>query len=138
MSQDELKAFLSNIQAAFFAGDLETVRQSFQFPLVVYTAAGVTVLRDESEFLRLAQDYLEAQKGRSMVQGSQTILTRDPLVHKRQRVTVRSIIMDAKGTPVASSTVRYFVVKTDQSYAVEMMEFLESPLPFSDIEKIIH
>ena len=121
MSQDELKAFLSNIQAAFFAGDLETVRQSFQFPLVVYTAAGVTVLRDESEFLRLAQDYLEAQKGRSMVQGSQTILTRDPLVHKRQRVTVRSIIMDAKGTPVASSTVRYFVVKTDQSYAVEMM-----------------
>lgn len=136
--QDDLKSFLSGIQAAFFAGDMHALFQSFQIPLVVYSAAGVVVLRNEAEFERLAQDYLDAIKALSVTQGRQTILERDTMVHNRQRVTVRSVEMDAAGTPVTSSTIRYFVVKSEDGYAVEMLEYLEMPLPVSDVEKIIH
>lgn len=136
--QDELKAFLANLQNAFYTGDLHALYEYMQLPLVVYTAAGVVVLRDEAEFEHMAQDYLTAMQALSVTHGLQTILTREPMVHNRQRVTVRSVELNAKEETVTSSTIRYFVLKTETGYVVEMMEYLEIPLPVSDVEKIIH
>lgn len=136
--QDELKAFLSHLQSLFLAGDSKSLLTYFELPLVVYTAAGVTVLRNETEFERLAQDYMTALRERQVSDGRQTILSRDSVVNNRQRVTVRTIDLSGSGRPVTSSTVRYFLVLNERSYSVEMLEYIEAPLPISDVEKIIH
>ena len=136
--QDDLKVLFAEIQAAFFAGDLRLLHMYFQFPLVVYTAAGVAVLRSEAEFEAMTQTYLDALKATSATHSRQTILTRDPMVHNRQRVTVRTDDLNAAGRTVTSSTVRFFLVRKDGRYLVEMLEYLEAPLPISDVEKIIH
>ena len=74
----------------------------------------------------------------NVVDGRQTILSRDPPTNNRMRATVRTVDLDATGTPVTSSTVRYFFVETDKGLAIEMIEYLEMPLPISDAEKIVH
>lgn len=136
--QDELKAFLAELQSAFFAGDMATLLSYFQMPLVVYSAAGVTVLRNKAEFEKMTQDYMAALGALSVAHGRQTILSRDPVVNHRQRVTVRTVDMNEADQPVTSSTVRYFLVLGELGYSVEMLEYLESPLPISDVEKIVH
>ncbi len=138
MIQDEIRAFLASIQSAFYAGDLHALLGHFQFPLVVYTAAGVAVLRDGDQFEAMAQDYLSALKALSITHGRQSILTRDPMINGRQRITVRNVDLNALDEPVTGSTVRYFLLRTSDAYMVEMLEYLEMPLPVPDVEKILH
>ena len=52
--------------------------------------------------------------------------------------TVRNVYVNSEGKPVTGSTIRYFFVENEQGLAVEMLEYLEAPLPISDIEKIVH
>ena len=136
--QDELKAFLAELQSAFLAGNMANLLSYFQMPLVVYSAAGVTVLRDNAEFEKMTQDYMTALGELSVTQARQTILSRDPVVNNRQRVTVRTVDLNEAGQPVTSSTVRFFLVLGELGYSVEMLEYLEAPLPISDVEKIVH
>ncbi len=136
--QDKLEAFLADLQSAFMAGNLVSLQRYFQIPLVVYSAAGVTVLRDKAEFEKMTQDYMTALGALSIAQARQTILSRDPVVNNRQRVTVRTVDSNEAGEPVTSSTIRYFLVLGQQGYSVEMLEYLEAPLPISDVEKIVH
>lgn len=136
--QDKLEAFLADLQSAFMAGNLVSLQRYFQIPLVVYSAAGVTVLRDKAEFEKMTQDYMTALGTLSIAQARQTILSRDPVVNNRQRVTVRNVDSNEAGESVTSSTIRYFLVLGEQGYSVEMLEYLEAPLPISDVEKIVH
>ena len=138
MSRDELRDFLDQVQRAFFAGDVDALRQHFALPLVVYSAAGVVVRRTEKEFARLVEDYRDALLATSVVVGHQMIVARDPLVNNRCRATVRTTEVDADGQAVASALIRYFLVADSGSYLIEMMEYLEAPLPISEIERIIH
>jgi len=136
--RQELTAFLKRTQSAFYAGDAETLLGYFRLPLVIYSAAGVVLLRDREEFVRMVQDYRNALASMSVSAGRQTILSMDPLVNNRTRVTVRTVDQDETGAAVTGSTVRYFLLQTETGLIVEMMEYLESPMSISDIEKIVH
>ena len=138
MTRDELTECLSEVRRAFYTGDVEALAEMMCLPLVVYSAVGVVVLRSREEFARMVEDYRAAIVAMNVVDGRQTILSRDPPTNNRMRATVRTVDLDATGTPVTSSTVRYFFVKTDNGLAIEMIEYLEMPLPISDAEKIVH
>ncbi len=138
VTQDDLDAFLLNIQSAFYAGDLQALHGYFRFPLVVYTAAGIALLHDPVEFKHMAQDYRNAITALSAVRGRQTILARDAVENNRLKVTVRNVDLDASGTPVTGSTVRYYLEEAPDGFIVEMLEYLETSLSLSDVDKIIH
>jgi len=136
--RQELTAFLKSAQSAFYAGDTEALLGYFRLPLVIYSAAGVVLLRDQEEFIRMVEDYRNALASMSVSAGRQTILSMDPLVNNRTRVTVRTTDHDEAGLAVTGSTVRYFLLQTETGLIIEMMEYLEAPMAISDIEKIVH
>lgn len=136
--RQELTAFLKAAQSAFYAGDAEALLGYFRLPLVIYSAAGVMLLRDREEFVRMVKDYRNALASMSVSTGRQTILSMDPLVNNRTRVTVRTVDHDEAGVAVTGSTVRYFLLQSETGFIVEMMEYLEAPMSISDIEKIVH
>ena len=136
--RQELTAFLKGAQKAFYAGDAETLLGYFRLPLVIYSAAGVVLLRDRDEFVRMVKDYRNALASMSVSKGRQTVLAMDSLVNNRTRVTVRTVDEDETGVAVTGSTVRYFLLQTETGLIIEMMEYLEAPMSISDIEKIVH
>ncbi len=138
MTRDELTDCLNEVRRAFYAGDVDALVDLMRLPLVVYSAVGVVVLRDREEFSRMVADYRAAIVAMQVVDGRQTILSRDPPTNNRMRATVRTVDMNAEGKPVTGSTIRYFFVKTAKGLAIEMIEYLEMPLPISDAEKIVH
>lgn len=138
MTGDELTECLERVRRAFYAGDVETLAELIRLPLVVYSAVGVVVLRTRDEFTRMVEDYRAAMVAMKVVDGRQTILSRDPPSNNRMRATVRTVDLNVEGTPVTGSTVRYFFVKSNQGLGIEMIEYLEMPLPISDAEKIVH
>ena len=138
MTRDELTECLNEVHRAFYTGDVDALAELMCLPLVVYSAVGVVVLRSLDEFARMVEDYRAALIAMKVVDGRQTILSRDPPTNNRMRATVRTVDMDETGKPVTGSTVRYFFVETDKGLAIEMIEYLEMPLPISDAEKIVH
>ena len=136
--RQELTAFLKSAQSAFYSGDAEALLDHFRLPLVIYSAAGVVLLRNRAEFIRLVEDYRTALASRSVTAGRQTILSMDPPLNNRMRVTVRTIDEDENGVAQTGRTVRYFLLQTETGLIIEMMEYLEVPMSISDIEKIIH
>ena len=138
MTRDELTEFLDEVRCAFYAGDVDALVKLMRLPLGVYSAVGVVVLRNREEFARMVEDYRAAIVALEVVDGRQTILSLDPAVNNRMRATVRNVDVNAEGKPVTGSTIRYFFVENEQGLAVEMLEYLEAPLPISDIEKIVH
>ena len=138
MSQDRLQTFFEAMQQAFFAGDVETLCRYFSLPLVVYSAAGVVVMRDKDEFAKMVDDYRTALMATSVVQGELTVLSRDAVENNRRKAVVRTVELDADGHAIASSVIRYFLLEGANGLAIEMMEYLEIPLPLADVEKIVH
>lgn len=134
----EPAVFLENVRSAFYAGDADALLGYFRLPLVIYSAAGVVLLRDRDEFVRMVEDYRSALIAMSVATGRQTILAMDPPSNNRLRVTVRTVDEDKNGVAVTGSTVRYFLLQTDDGLIIEMMEYIEVALPIPDIEKIIH
>ena len=63
---------------------------------------------------------------------------RDVPINHRGRATVRVTVLDVDGHAVTGSLIRYFLVEEDGLYRVEMMEYLEAPLPTSEVERILH
>lgn len=135
---DRLRSFLESLQGSFLAGELDEVLSFFTLPVVIYSVAGVTVLRDETEFLHTARQYHAALVAKAVVSSVLDIIERDHAVHNRSRVTVRIVDLDSRGSQVTTSLIRYFLMHTETSYRVEMMEYLEAPLSSDEIERIIH
>ncbi len=136
--RQELTDFLKSAQSAFHAGDVDTLLGCFRLPLVIYSAAGVVLLRNREEFVRMVEDYRKALASMNVSRGRQSVLAIDPPVNKRLRVTVRTVDEDENGVAITGSTIRYFLLQTETGLIVEMLEYLEAPLPISDIEKIVH
>ena len=138
MERDELLEFLVEIQDAFYQRDLEFLLKRFSLPLVIYSAAGVTLVRDKAELERLTDDYRAALNAMSATHGTLTIRDQEQIMNNRLRVTIRAEDLDANDKPVTGALVRYFLFKDDTSYVVEMLEYLEAPIPIEQIEDIVH
>ena len=138
MLRDELQSFLLSIQSAFYERDLDALFARFTLPLVVYSAAGVAMVRTEAEFERMTDDYRAALQALSATHGSLTIEHQEPAVNNRMRVTVSTQDLDANDRQVTGSRVRYFLFEGPGGFTVEMLEYLEIPLPLSEVEDIVH
>lgn len=139
MSQEALGIYLRLVQRAFLDGDIEELLDYFCLPLVVYTSAGVTLIRDRAEFARMAAAYRSALMAMSVDHAELQIVSEDPTVNDRLRATVRWIDYNAEGNEVTGSLVRYFLVSHRPGHFVtEMIEYLETPVSHEEVERIVH
>lgn len=138
MTQIELSAFLDDLQSAFYSGDVDRLLGFVSLPLVVYSLAGVSVMRDKAEFGRMVRDYRAALMAMDVVRGVKTIEALEPSSNNRQRITVRNIDYNGAGQAVTGSLIRYFLVITSRGYVVEMLEYIEAPLPIETVERLVH
>ena len=138
MTFDRLYSFLRSIQDSFLVGELEAVLEHVTLPLVIYSVAGVTVLRSKCEFLQIAEQYHAAIVARGVVSSEIEILEQESAPGGRIRLTARFLDKNALGQVVTSSLIRYFLAQTDSRFCIEMMEYLEAPLPRDEIERIVH
>jgi len=133
-----LNEFLENVQLAFLSGNSDGLEKYFRWPLVVYSVAGVSVIRNQVDFRRVATQYRAALTALSVETSDTTIQTREPRTNNRLCATVRVRDYDAQGVKVVCSLVRYFLVQEPDGYKIEMLEYVESPLTAQEIERIVH
>lgn len=138
MGQDFLESFLKTLQSTFLEGRLDRLMEYFSLPLVVYSIAGVTVLRTEEEVMQIVNQYRAALVAMRVSSTKLEIVHLDPTHNKRLRATVRTYDFDEDGQSVTNSLIRYFLIEKEESYVIEMMEYLEAPLPPEQIERIVH
>ena len=138
VTQDEINIFLDDLQSAFYSGDVEKLLDFISLPLVVYSVAGVALLRDKSEFTELVNDYRAALIAMEVVRGVKTIEVMESPVNNRQRVTVRNIDYNEAGKEVTGSLIRYFLAETPRGFVIEMLEYIEAPLPIETVEHLVH
>jgi hypothetical protein len=138
LDQGKLIEFLTRLQDAFLDGRMEELGSLVTLPLVVYTVAGVTVLRTPDEMTEMAVEYRGAIVGLSVTQSRIELVEWSAPVNRRVRALARTVDFDATGRFVTSSLVRYFLVETDAGFRIEMMEYLEAPLPPDEVERLVH
>jgi len=131
--------FLGQTRQAFFNGDMEALAKYFVWPLVVYSPAGVLVVKDQDQFLIVSGQFLAALEEYAIVSGTCVILKREPMRNRRTRVTAHWTELTADGLPVVTSTIRYFLLMPEEGlWRIEMMEYLEIPIPIETAERIVH
>lgn len=138
LTEDKLIQFLSSLRRLFREGPTEAIVDYFELPLVLYTVVGVTVIRDEADLMRIVGEYRAAMELLKVDHSSFEIQHRDPTNNRRLRATVRYTDYQADGRAVTGSLVRYFIVERNGSWKLEMIEYLEAPLPALEVERIVH
>ena len=139
VSEQELKCFLLAVQEAFLALDFDVLRSKFLLPLVVYSAAGVLLIKDKAGFRDHAGRYLDALLANGVRMSDCQIVEIDALNNRRFRSTVRWTDFRSSGEPVSRSLIRYFMIEdTADVWKIEMMEYVELPISISEAERIIH
>ncbi len=139
MTEESIKPFLERTREAFFGGDLKALAEYFVWPLVVYSPVGVLVIKDQDQFVAVSGQFLAALAEYSIASGTCVILEREPMRNRRTRVTVHWTELTADGSPVATSTIRYFLLMPEEGiWRIEMMEYLEIPIPIETAERIVH
>ncbi len=139
LTEDNLKMFLEQTRQAFFDGDLEALAKYFVWPLVVYSPAGVLVVKDQEQFRIVSGQYLAALAEYSIVGGNCVIPNREPMRNRRTQVTAHWTELAADGSPVVTSTIRYFLLMPEEGlWRIEMLEYLEIPIPLETAERIVH
>ena len=136
--KDQLHSFLAEMQIAFVEGRFQEIAANFVFPLVVYTPVGVTLIRNPDQFAQVSSLYRDAIIALDVASSDIRIEECDQPRNRRFRVTARFTDFNAEGTHVTGSLIRYFMIEDSDSFKVEMMEYLELPIPISDVERIVH
>lgn len=139
MLDEPLKEFLRKVRNAFFEGDFETLSGLCAVPLVVYSAAGVTTLKDRQALVELADRYRKLLASYPITHGACRIVQHDPTINRRLRVTARWDEFGEDNTPLTSSLVRYFLIETGPNeWLIEMLEYLEMAVSLEDAQQILH
>ena len=137
MLQDELEAFFHDLQDGFLDGNLESLASRFGTPLVVYSVSGVVVLHTAEDIVRRMTMYREALLALTAREGRFELVSEDPLINNRLRVTVRAIYTGHDGREVTNSLARYFLVRRDAELVVEMIEYLEPAISSDETDQNI-
>lgn len=139
VSDENLMRFLLQVQAAFRASDIDLLRQKFVLPFVVYSAAGILLIKDDAGFQDHSNRYLEALHSNGVEMSDCEIIDVDAVNNRRFRATARWTDFAASGKPVSRSLVRYFLIEErTEIWKIEMMEFVELPFSISEAERVIH
>ena len=135
--QDELETFFHDLQDGFLEGNLTALASRFGTLLVVYSVSGVVVLYTAEDIVKRMQMYREALLALTARAGRFELVSEDPLVNNRLRVTVRAIYTGHDGKDVTNSLARYFLVRQGDELVVEMIEYLEPAIPSGETDQNI-
>ena len=138
LSDEVLRESFGAIQDAFRTGRLDDLMEFFVIPLVIYSSAGVTLVRDREQLLSMTEQYRETIRPLEIVTTEFQIEHRDAPFNSRFRTTVRFAEFREDGKMVTSSLIRYFLIDRAGSYKIEMIEYLELPIALSEVERIVH
>lgn len=136
--RNELSAFLEDIQAEFLAGRLDELTKKLAVPFVLYSVAGVAVLRTREDVLDQVTTLHSALMDLAVVSSKVTVVSHEPVKNNRLRATVRSTHYGVDGAVITGSLIRYFLRVRDKGFTIEMVEYLEAPFPTEDIERLVH
>ncbi len=138
LDDDGPESFIRSIQEVFLNGDLRDLVEFVTMPMVVYTKAGVTVVRSERQLLSVLRGYRKAVAEMGVASGTITIEERDAPTNQRVCVLVSSSYRLQDGSVVPGSRIRLFLLRDGDGFKLEMLEFLESPFSLSEVERIVH
>ena len=134
---DALEDFLNSVQKAFLARDTDFLLRLHTLPLPVYTVVGVVIIRTEEEFRDRTLLYRELVG--DAVRSDLVILERTAMRNGRFSVTTRWSDVDSKGEPGNVTELRYFLLETGpNTWQIEMLEYIQEPLPYDAVDRIIH
>lgn len=138
MTGDVLQDYFEGLQDAFHGQGVRTAPDFFAFPLVIYTPVGVTLVRDTQQFRGIVSQYRNALSMRGVAATELHVEGQVTLSEHRLRATVRYTDIGEDGGVIASTVAQYFLMRHGDSYRVEMLEYLELPLPHSEVKRIVH
>ena len=138
MTKGDLNLFLNALHAAFLGGDWEDLNSMFKIPLVIYSEAGVSLIRDRVHLREVLQQYRAALSNTGVASTTLDVEHRDSPSDQRLRTTVRITDFGEDGDAIRHSLIRYFLVAEADSYKIEMVEYLKSSLSLTDIQRFVH
>jgi hypothetical protein len=139
VSQDELRRFLLLAQEMFLGHDLNALSAHFVLPCVVYSAAGILLIKDEDGFRDHTSRYFSALSAENIRMSECTIADIVKVSDQRFHATVRWMDIGDDGRVCSTSLVRYFMIEDGSGqWKIEMMEFVEMPITLSQAEYVIH
>ncbi|MEM6387015.1 MAG: hypothetical protein AAF718_12355 [Pseudomonadota bacterium] len=138
MSKDKLNLFLNTLRENFLRENWDAACAAFNLPLVIYSDAGVVVLRREEQLLSMLCQYRKALGKTEVAARTLEVEHRDVPTNQRLRATVRFTDFGENGQKIRHSLIRYFLLEGQGSYKIEMVEFIETSLPMEDVQRIIH
>ena len=139
VSEEGLTKFLLQVQEMFLGRDLDALSTRFVLPFVVYSAAGILLIKDEESFRDHTSRYLYALHAENI--GKSECAIRDIVLVSDQRfhASVRWMAFAEDGQLMSSSLIRYFMIEDGSGrWKIEMMEFVELPITLSQAERVIH
>lgn len=128
---------MESLQNKFLKGKLQELTEYFQLPLVIYAEEDVFVLRDEEKLQSVLKIYHGAISALSPKSTRVEILNREDLPGDRARMTVRVRDIDASGQEVYRSVIRYFLANISKKPAIEMLEYIDLPLAFEEMQNFL-
>lgn len=138
LKKEILQDYFIQLQSHFLKGELPKLETFFSYPLVVYTAVGIVIVRNETQHARLTEKYRAALVEMEVTDSVVELQSYDWLDQDRLRATVAFEDLNAERQVVTESVVRYFLVQNSGRFQIEMVEYLKSPLPENTVSRIIH
>lgn len=139
VSEEVLSRFLLEAQENFLGHDIKALKARFVLPFIVYSAAGVLLIKDEAEFLDHASRYLQELRADDIEMSECQIKDIAIVSDQRFHATVRWMDFGDEGQICSSSLIRYFMIEEAEGHwKIEMMEFVEMPISISQAERVIH
>ncbi|MEM7724469.1 MAG: hypothetical protein AAF376_19165 [Pseudomonadota bacterium] len=137
-SDGVLQGYFEALQDVFHARNVSEIPEFFVFPLVIYTPVGVTLVRDTEHFQSIVDQYRQALGARGVAQTALQVERKSVLSNQRMQAVVRYTDLSEDGEVIASTVALYFLMKRNDTYKIEMLEYLELPLPLEAVERIVH
>lgn len=139
VSEEELRRFLLLAQEMFLGRDIDSLSMRFVLPFVVYSAAGILVIKDAAGFRDHTSRYLSALHAENIKMSECSIADIILVSDQRFHATVRWTDFGEDGQLCSSSLIRYFMIEDGGGqWKIEMMEFVEMPITLSQAERVIH
>lgn len=139
VAEDELRQFLLLAQGMFLGHDLDALSMRFVLPFVVYSAAGILLIKDEVAFRDHTGRYFSELNAQDIKSSDCKITDITIVSDQRFHTTVRWMDAGEDGKLFSSSLIRYFMIEDGRGqWKIEMMEFVEMPITLSQAERVIH
>lgn len=123
---DRLEDFVRALTDSLKSDRIMDWKRYLVLPMAMYTSDRVRVIEKFEQFQNVAWDFWAKLRQRGVTSVNIRILDRMLTGDDRRVATVHYTNLDAKGNLVFEQYVRYFLLKDDDAFKIEMMEHIET------------